>query len=484
MRLREQLKQHFNEHQINIAHLAQQCGIERTTIQHIIGNRKDYKLPGHETLERILDHLRLTPGERKMLEELYFIEKIGVYNFMNRKHVRDIVEQINSLQSLSNPKHRSIANSNQDLDLAGSIFSGVYPVNSILYSVCTEEVEQSQPRICLNIPLQYAYAKQLLLQLYWELEGQLEISHMIMFTKDAKAVPDHNANLKVLSEILPFALNFGHNYHANYYYSHLDPESELLLSMPYYLLTRKRLLLLSWDHTTAVLINDQRIIDQYRRVFEDNFKKTTALIQYFNSPFEVINSFSGNITPDCRIYTFEAQPCLMRFLSEKVLRRRIRGDVPNIQQLAASYSAYVRSYAEINIGDYFSQEGLDAFADTGRLSIIPEGLIDPFSREERIDLLTTLHKSISAGGKTRLIDPSKLYISDRVSIGLSLSKNSSLQLYSNHSSSLNYCVIKEHSILEAFTDFFESLATSSIVVSAEETLAAIDKVVERCNTRG
>lgn len=474
---RDTLKQYFYENDINVVHLSKQCGIERTTIQHMIGNRKEYKLPSFEVVKTVLGHLRMTPGERKHIEELFTIEKIGMHNYMGRKYVKSIVEQIASLNSNPSSGSRLIANSRLDFSTIGSLLKGSNSVNSIIYSVCIEETElNSEPNICLNTPFTYSYLKQTLLQLCWEMEGRLKIEHIVMLNKSPRVNANPNTNLEKLSEILPFAFCVGQGYQAHYYYSDLDPTNELLLSMPYYLITSHKMLLISSDFTTAILINDKQIIKDYTERFIDNFYKASRLIQYLNTPLEVIKEFSNCFSEGCQVHTFEAQPCLVRFLSEDVIRARAQDGAPEIDAIINVFITYIKSLSELSMADYFSREGLETFVESGRLAILPEAYIEPFSVQERIELLDALCGSICNGGKTRLIDSSKLYIPDNTSI--QAIENGSLQLYSSIYGALHYCCISESTIVNSFIDFFESLADTNMVYSANETFTVLTSYIE------
>ena len=480
---RDALKQHFDENEINISSLSRQCGIDRTTIQHMVGGRKDYKLPSYDALKAVLKCLRMTPGERKYTEELYTIEKIGVHNYVGRQYVKGIIEQIAALHNPDVLRHSVIVSGSVNLDTADCVFTGANAVNSVLQAVFAEEIAvNSNPHICLNVPFSYAYLKQTLLQSYWEQDGRLEIKHLVILSKSPKANQNKNINLETISDILPFAFCLGNGYRAKYYYSSIEAENELLLTMPYYLLTAKRLLLMSGDFTSALLITDVRMIDEYRNAFERSYNQCQNLIEHLDNPLEIFDAYSDCIIDDCPAYSAQGYPCFFQYLSEDIIYRHARMESPNAGETVAGLVTYIANFSRMNITDYFSMNGLEAFARSGRLEVFSEMEANPFTVEDRITILESACSEIEGGGKTRLVDSSKISLSNWAIV--STINNNSLQFYHQNQGVYHYCIIKEASIVNAFVDFFESLSQSDMVFSAEETLSVIRGYIDELRSRG
>ena len=475
---RNALKQHFVENGINIAQLSQQCGVNRTTIQHMIGNSTKYKLPGNETLRKVLKCLPLTPGERNSIEELFAIEKQGVHNYMSRKYVKRIIEQVASDPGTQiDSANQHVVNMKGVLETGSNLFMGVNAVNSVVYSVCAEAAGEDNPHLRLTVPFSYTYLKQILLQLYWESGGDFAIDHLIIFAKSPQTNADPNINLKTLEEISPFTLGAGQKYNANYYYSSLDTGNELLLAMPYYLVTNRRLLLLSSDFMSAMLINDQQIIDRHKLVFDEKFGLASVLLQYYDTPLKVLSAYSKNLNPDNRSFVIEAQPCLLIHITEEMFHRRAHRTFMDMEATLTALMNYIAIVNKLKGATYFPREGLESFVASGRLEILPEAYMEVFSIRERIELLESFTNNKTVGHKTQMVVSSKLPISARVNIGLY--ENSVLRLYSTGHDTFHSCSIEERSIIESFTDFFESLPDSDMVYSEEETMSVIRYYIDK-----
>ena len=474
---RSALKQHFVENGINISQLSQQCGVNRTTIQHMIGNSAGYKLPGNDTLRKVLKYLPITPGEKSGIEELFAIEKQGVHNYLSRKYVKRIIEQIASIQDSDGLKHKPLIQRKIDLDSGSGFFLGANAVNSVVYSVCTEEAGEENPHIRLNVPFKYTYLRQILLQQYWERGGDFTIDHLIMFVKSPHTNANPNINLQTLEEISPFVLSMRQKYHINYYYSGLDPENELLLAMPYYLVTLRRLLLLSSDFSSAVLISDEQTINKHKQVFDERFSQASVLIQHFSTPFEVIGAYSQSLSSEKHVFIMESQPCLSKYITEEMLLRAAKKDIVNYEEAASAFLTYRDLCSRVHDTSFFLRDGLESFANNGKISLLPEAYVDAFPVSDRIELLEALYRDLVSGNcKPRMIVATKLSIPPQVNIGLY--DNRELMIYLANFDTFHACFIEERSIINSFIDFFESIPVNDLVCSDDETMSAVKYYID------
>ncbi len=238
-----------------IYNIAKNAKLDRTTIQRSISGER---LPNSIFLENICDYIRVSPSEKKELMELLNIEKIGPKIHARRKYVKLILDQIADLHldDSRTIKYNRSFNISTDIEQEIMVFYGEYSVNSILLDVLEDEIVNiEQPHINLTVPFNYSFLYNCLYQLYWESKGRIEIEHIVKFNKNPQCELNSNINLEILSKVLPLSLCIGNGYKPYYYYTYTDISQDIVLTMPYYIFTSKRLITISNDYKTAILYN-------------------------------------------------------------------------------------------------------------------------------------------------------------------------------------------------------------------------------------
>lgn len=461
-----------------IYQLAKSADLDRTTIQRSITGER---LPKLSFVEKLCDYLRITSKERKHLLELYSRSKIGEKKYQSRNCVMKIIEQIADLHIHENTEthiHRSIHEKDgypQDLQ----IVTGQFNVNKIISDIIDMEISGSEdPHIYLTLPFDYQYLFDYLKQRYWESNGSVCVDHIVRIYKNPQSLNNSNINSEILSHILPFAFCVGKGYGAYYFYTNDDLTSELALTMPYYLLTKNRLITVSADYKSAVLFQCEDMIRLYHEEFNKALAQTAPLNFQIHECTDMISTYLSVFESAGQpLHVIEPQPCLGKYYTHKNVEDHLRKEVPNREQAKQSINQFYDNYKAYTLASYyFTLEGLQYLVHTGIMADLPTRFATPFSSREIRTLLTSLRKDIAEDiVVSRIINPGKLRISPITS--LQIFENDGLLLIAANDKNIVSCFIKEQSINDAFLDFFESLSTSDLLYSKEETLEMLDEVI-------
>ena len=477
----ERLKLLVEASGVSIYQLSKNARLDRTTIQRTLSGER---LPGIAFVEKLCEYLRVSPSEEKEVFELYNICKVGDKVYQGRKYIKEIIERIASIYNHG----INIFNINKGITSAAHIdedslvFTGQYITNNMLREVIEDEVSaNSSPRINVSVPFSCSFLFDLLYQLYLTNNGKIEIKNIIRLNKNPYASQNPNYNLEILAHVMPFAFSAGNEYQPYYYYDNFDVTKDISLLMPFYIITSKRLITLSPDFKTAILYNNECIIDVYKESFNSAISLTKPFItQHVNcddmlrSYLEMFNDF-GNIT-----HIIEPQPCFAWYYSDELINKKLRPEVENREMILSLLYKFYGRYRDTKdrFVSIFSIEGMKHFVTTGVLADLPTQFALPFTPEERLTLLKALRDDLANGNyPVFAANPSNFTIPIS---SIQLHGTNALSLYSVDANGIiSSSRIEEKSIAEAFYDFFESLPGSDLIYGKDETLNIIDDFISR-----
>ncbi|HZK86242.1 MAG TPA: helix-turn-helix transcriptional regulator [Desulfosporosinus sp.] len=479
-RFSNKLKVLIEDSGTNVYQLAKKAQLDRTTIQRaIVGER----LPSVIFVEKLCDYLRVSPMERKELLEFHAISKVGEDVYASRNYIKGMIERFETIHTKTDNMFVGEKAVVVDIQINKevNVFSGQYSVNNLIHDILEDAVYnyESSSQIDLIVPFEYTFLYDSLYQLYYRRKGKINIRHIVKLSKNPKTLQNSNTNLKLLSDVLPFAFSTGSGYQPYYYYGNTDVAIDIATIMPYYILTNKRLVTLSADFTTAVLYNNKEITKAYRAEFDKVILQTRPFINQLSDCGEMLSTYL-NVYKDAGrfTHTIEPQPCLAKYYTHQMVNEKLRQDVEQRDMLCKLLYHLFDGYKDFPSipMSLFSIEGLEYFVNTGIMADLPERFALPFTVEERKHLLQSLRDEIEKDSYlVRAIDNSKFSISSVATIQLYGINRLIFITADDHG--IISCLIDEKSICEAYYDFFESLPNCDLVYSKEETLKIIDDFI-------
>lgn len=482
-RFSEKLKLVLSESGTNVYQLSKNSGLERTTIQRTLSGER---LPSISFVKKLCSFLRVSPLEEKEILELYNICKIGEKTYMSRRYIKELIERIATIHIRDGnvPDFQKEITVTEQIDEDICTISGQYSVNSLIRSVLEDETANSEAQIIdVSVPFDYGFLYDILYQLYLSNNGKIKIRNILRLSKNPHALDNSNYNLEILSNFLPFAFSAGNGYQPYYYYDNYTAANDVSLIMPFYIITSKRLITLSTDFKTAILYNNENIVDMYKSSFQRAVAQSRPMMtEHFGCDDILLSYIESNINSGLVTHVIEPQPCFAWYYTDELINTHLRQELENrdviLQLLYQFYGSYRnQSYRPMCI---FSIEGMQHFISTGIIADLPTQFALPLSAEERIWLLKKLREDIVSGRYSVFAaDSSKFII-----------PNSTIQLHSttrldfvsvNNNGIISSSCIEEKSIDEAFYDFFESLPESDLVYTKDETVKIIDSFIKQCS---
>jgi len=452
--------------------LSQEIGVDRVTLYRFINGER---IPSKDFVGKICSALRVSPAEEKELRHLYDIAKIGESVHERRLLVKELVNQINSLRMEQMPVlvHKSVVV--DGIEDAVKTVSGNYNVNVLVRGVLDDLAYNTRPkRLWTNAPFEYSFLFDHLRQLYFEMNGTIEIEHAIAFARNAHSHANPYINLETLADVLPFVFCAGIGYRPAYYYS--DSMDYASVFMPFCLFTEKSLLMLSSDFKTAMLINDVYTV----RAFREWFDKLQA-----RPMFRYIDSFDGllkeyqdilarNKNPEAA--GIEAQPCTTCYFTADMAETYLGKELENRDIIKKALIQHIHNCNAVNVNSFFTEGGLADFAGGGYIMYTAQWSTLPFSLDDRLSILKSFRADVAADkNHSRMVNPAEICVSPNTTVQL---YTGSAVLFSiMNESGMRMCHIDEPSIYDAFSDFLLNLHTTEWVYSKQETLEVLDRYI-------
>lgn len=459
--------------------LSKLSGMERTGIHRVITGQR---LPSDRFMFSVVPHLRLNHMEEKELWKLLTIERIGRETFEERRRISQIFWEIDRYRKMYHTGVHGFSPENIAEPLHNKTpvinLHSQYQIHACLHTLLKNiHIPPEGGDLYFNFTENLSLIADLLLQLTPQEQSSL---HIHQYVEVSRGDPADGSDLEILRRILPLALSFHGTYDVFYAYSSQTENDSQLRIFPCCLLVGDYTLRISSDWNSGLLIHSSEITRSFAEEFQRLHPRYNALIDKRAFSLDAVEYYCFTVqngsAPD---YVYESWPCLMRVLGEVAAKI----DSPQLrpyQQVAQQLSQNYYNLSD-HITHYFALEGMEEFVRTGILPGYAGLLAGAVPIEQRGALLKKIcGQAEDNPGSDRLIRPTQfpvipglfveIYGRERVCIGHQDPKFPFIIL----------CLTEPH-ICSAFYDFFESLNTSDLLYSEEETQNLISGFLHRSN---
>ena len=473
----EQLRGLIQERGLKIYAFAAECGTDRTLIHKIL---KGDRLPADRSVvEKFASVLLLDPQETERLIRNYRIAKMGEGVYARRRAVSEFFANIDPPPAgggVPIPQTQPLR-----LPSGGTVY-GKLEVNRLIETVLEDEAARRNGRIQVLAQPEHAFLMEQLALVGIRREG-LCIQHIICLENSLKE-RSSVYNLNCLRRIMP-VIAAGCQYSPRYYYDSVGSHFGNTCVMPYLILTSRLAVTLSADGSCAAVFDAPDYRELYRRIFDGLLEKSFPLTRVFHTPAEQMGYYM-RLCADFEYieYDFMPDPCILFFADRSMLRRSISPALTADPAFLKAGPAYVKGALGINRMQhirsiYFSQEGLEDFLATGRITEVPEECYSPLSFSDRYLLLRRLYKAALKGDyHPVLVDSKKIKIPKNL-CSYFFHGGAVCFVYTAPGRNFTAFSVAEKSIFYAFQDFFSYLPESGDTFSEEETLSILKSVLER-----
>ena len=467
---------------VNIYALTKQAGLERTAIHKIMSGGR---IPSDEYVQKLINALPLSPEETRKLFDSYHISRIGETKYKQRLQVKELIESVAQAENGFGSGQKPATAVTALLGEANIVATGTYAVDNLVKSAILESLTNERKRsIDFVVSNDYQYFYYELLTNYIQ-NPQTKLRHIVTFAKKHDFIDNTNANITLLSQILPLAFVSSTGYYPHYIYNAAS-DVGFTQAMPYFILiSSEKLVLINRDFNRAALICDRSIVDMYAESFETMLEQSRPLIRYFDSLLEVTDYFISVSTKSSTepFHWIESEPSLEPLFTKDLIEMAIKQDIPNRDDLIRLIYMNTSFHKENQLQNInvCTTDGISRLIDTGMSYYAPRELVNPVPRKVIKDLLIELHKR-AAKKKVKILfaNPSKITLLSNTFLAINrlTGLNFLINMSGDTQASKIVCVsLSEDSINEAFMDFVENIEESGFVYSEDESVNTLAKII-------
>lgn len=476
-RFSEQLQQLVKSRKIAVCALAEQSGVGRTLIHKML---KGERVPAkREAVQALSSALMLTPEENRALFESWLAAKMGEGVYARRKFVLDFYNQFDSA-----PETNLVWESGQRpvrvLSENGVVY-GNLEVRNLAGAVLETEAAKESGHIRIVAQPECSHLFDFL-SVLGRRRKSMTVDHVLCL-ENSQNEQNGLYNLSSLRSIIPI-LASGCRYRLQCYYDSVAGHFGSTSILPYLILTEDYAVRIAHDASCAAVSSLPQYLTLYGRIFETLMEKSESFVTVFHSPLEQI-SYINRLYDDfaCLEHDFTSDPCLLVFAGEDMVRRHLSPALLKQEATVRAILEYMK-FAGFksrmkNMGNvYFSENGLDRFLATGRLTEVPAEYYSPLDQSNRYRLLRSMYEASLAGDyHPVLVNGQKLRIPGNLCT-YSMKNGAVCFTYTAPRREHTTFLVTEQSVVTAIQDFLDYLPESDFVYSHEETLRYLKKKLE------
>lgn len=467
----------------SVYQLAKEASLDRTTLQK---TAKGQRLPSLDYIKDICRYIKISSRQEEELITLYQIEKQG-WETVEAWH--EIVGCLNDIRAVYEKNadislfavhmdEKSLENFNKEIQCSYTTESEC--VKAIMCVIEQEFMEQNTPEIFMDVSWASGMAlEQCALTIYTEQsESKNFVCHQLVNLKNTEqAKGGILENVKMLRQILPYALAPKNEYDVRYMYVNETHEDQKSYLWEHYIITHQHVLLCSNKKNHLVVISNKQIADVYREEVMEMMKEYRPLLDFQGFSGEGIRQYRQMINYYDTHLTYEPFPCVA-LMCPVELRKMILED-PKLKEYAAAFfeTPKVPSDHYINI---FGMKGIKEFIKTGHLPGMFDSYFVAETMEMRKSMLISFYDQLVAA-------PRRLYLineeefEEGTSFGIELCGRNHVVFSSNAPEyPFGYIFIDESGICDIFSSFFDNFVQSKYVYSIEETIEKYEEIVRKC----
>lgn len=479
----EKLKDIIDESGEKVYQLAKLSGVERTTIQKSISGDRVLNL---ESLEKLIKILTLSPKEKKELYEAYEMTKVGESLYFQRKNV---ITLINEMSKASNGCVHNYLFNNIELEKYKKSegiekFTTDLQIKNLFQLIINEEVnENKESMISLSIPFDYKFIYELLFEIFMNEKYNLKIENVFSIPKNKNCAESKRKSLNVLRQCIPFLVTGKPGFEPYYYYSDKDVKEDITLILPYYLITQKAIVLLSYDFKFAMLVRDINTVETFSEEFKRIISQSHLFFKQLDDKITIYNELSYCKEVKCLM---EPLPCIGYFVTKERIESYIYPDHPFREELIQIAIKFYADYFENKRKhiSFFSLNALKKFMKDGILREFGTDDCRPLHISERIEFFEMVLENLASDEVLFIgIREEKLDNSGDFELILTSENKILIRSFGGRATILTAAYIDEINTCNIFIDFFEYLRNGNLVYSVFEMTLILKSMIEELKNK-
>lgn len=466
----------FKKYNVNIYKLSQNIAMDRSTIQHIKAGKR---LPPRSFIDTVCMAIQATLTEKQELLEAYNISKTGAKSYFERLQMKELIEDAYLVDKYEHTCENGCTNFDLSDFKHSMLLHDKYTIFNIINYITDIELKKENPHLSLSVPFK---VENIIDELYRKLVNtnkSVKIEHYLRLYSGKDGLTSTDNNITILRNALKFSLcvNPG-SYTPYYFFIDKDATYDVLPAFPYYFMTTDHIMLFSSDCKSAWLLDDKEVMEDFLQHNKKVEAVSSVLIQsltrmeYLMTMSEVDNSVAQ--------ITIDKQPCIERFFEPSYVESYLCENLPHRDEILQIGNAIFGQVSADNskareYRSYFTREGIEKLAMTGKLNCIAESMAKPFDVKDRISLLEKMRTNAESFG---MIDSAKLNMSDDISIDLHSDRSVIISFFCKDT--VRFCKVNDSSLCVPFFNFVKDDLCPEMLVSQDELLEEIDYCIKLC----
>lgn len=249
---------------------------------------------------------------------------------------------------------------------------------------------------------------------------------------------------------------------------------------------------LNRDMTGGIVIWNPEQITFIKSYIRDICRDGRKLVSWYQSPEEWVGDLCQyreymkdekrlQFTKEAgKTYYLEPSPCLIFLMPESMLQKHILGDEQKRQHLMVLLERRRGQILEEDMVNFFTLEGVERFAEEGRLSGIPDWMYEPFSPEERREILERYVEWMEQHEREYyVIDSRALRLAPHMSLYSTSSMVNNAVSMCMSLGNQTYCMIQEQGISQKINQLMRLMETGEFICEKEKGIQEVKRILKQ-----
>lgn len=478
----DKLEQCMKECGINAAELAQELGVDRTTIfRYMKGKRepKDAKI-----VKGIADALHMTLQDRKQFMEEYDNLILGEQVVKGYQYVERLFKHLGNEKQ----EHR-----NTFWDIKKQAEVNFFCLNSrreieMCVLALFWALEQREEEVVLQILMQpeYEEIQNALSDIFGKQKVEnIRIEQIICLEQQ---VQKSYENLERFQQVLPLCFS-DISYEARYYYDSVKNHINEMSWTPNVILAGNCAVQFDYDMSQGIFVCNEKYAGAIRSQYEHFRGRSLPLVIKGSGVKEIMPFYEELLTrtENRTVAVTFTEPCIGSCISREICEAYLMSFLEKEQLIAQLEHFYGKwkgteylppeEENEVKVESYFCMKGIRRFMETGIMREFPESYYHPAPMKLRRLILARMIKLLKSGrGLYRLL-PEEVSLPENISFYWGADEK---QLCINCIKPEDILQIKigEPGICQVFRQWLEYMDKKGMMLSVEETLDALRRLAE------
>ena len=468
--------------------LTKYLGTDRSTMYQIIRGKRNP--PADQQIIRIADYMRLSPSERENLLEQAKISRAGKQIYYQRKGVERFLSEFPDDLLAYWEAHPYTWKEESFISLQGKEGACMFLPTAADVHLCIQrsiqaETQKEKGHIALLLQPEENFLFDTLRSI--KTQNTIQIEHIICMsngedTKEQASLPIH-----YLNTILPLYVRTNVTYSARFYYDKIESHFYHNNGFSSMILTEDVAILVLSDYIRGLAVKDPETVAGMWELFRHY---QSACSELFNvavvdmTDFSQIQQANNTVTAENACYIMEREVCLLPLLTEDIMKKYCLPGVPGreliIRNLAEMLQGNRAMLETRNMHLYFTREGLEYFAATGKFKELPGSIYTPLEPDDRIQMLKDV-KGYCERGIYRMLSGKLAHLANN--LRLCIDGEMGYLMFSGDEKRVIYMYLTEPNLLGMFHDYIENIEEGNFSTN-ENTAQVIDSICERLSQNG